>query len=62
MATKLTLEQFEEITDNMIVDDTGKINKKCPLCGNDVFYERNGSASTLKCKTENCFISTGRGI
>lgn len=62
MASKLTLEQFEELTDNLIVDETGKTNKKCPLCGNNVFAERNGSASTIKCESENCFSTTSRGI
>ena len=62
MANKLTLEQFRKLTKNFIVDENGKTNKKCPLCGDDVIVERNGSASTIKCATEGCFSSTGRGL
>ena len=62
MASKLTLEQFLKLTKNLIVDNAGKTNKECPLCGNDVFAERNGSSSTLRCNTEGCFSSTGRGL
>ena len=59
---KLTLEQFLELNKNIIADDNGNTNKKCPLCDNDVIVERTGTAITIKCKTPNCFSSTGRGL
>ena len=59
---KLTFNQFLELNKNIVADDNGKTNKKCPLCNNDVIVERNGTAITLKCKTPNCFFETLRGI
>lgn len=62
MASKLTFEQYRKITKDFTVDENGKTNKKCPLCGNDVIAERHGSVSTIKCATEDCFSSTTRGL
>lgn len=59
---ELTLNQFLELNKNLIVDNNGSTNKKCPLCNNDVIVERNGTGRILKCKSENCFIETLRGI
>lgn len=62
MEKKLNSEQFDEIMTDLVWDENGKTNKKCPLCGNDVVIEVVGRVSTTKCKTPDCFSITGRGI
>ena len=59
---ELTREQLLELNCNLLVDENGTTNKKCPLCGNDIVVETIESACTIKCKTPNCFSSVGRGI
>lgn len=59
---ELTLNQFLELNKNLIVDKNGNTNKKCPLCGNTVIVEKNGTGRTIKCKSTNCFFETLRGI
>lgn len=59
---KLTLDQYLELNENLVVDENGNTNKKCPLCGNSVVVEHTGTAVTIRCKTSGCFSSTGRGI
>ena len=59
---KLTKEQFLELNTNLIVNEDGTTNKKCPLCGKNVFAEINGTAITIKCESASCFRETMRGI
>ena len=62
MDIKLTREQYIEVGTNMIVYPDGTTNKKCPICNNDVICEDEGSAHTVKCKTQGCFSIVTRGI
>lgn len=62
MASRLTKDQFMELMRDLSWDENGNTNKKCPLCGNDVVVEFEGTTSTTKCKTNDCFSLTGRGI
>ena len=62
MAAKITLEQFEELNRNLIVDDNGRTNKKCPLCNNEIVIEIDGNSHTMRCKTHNCLSLDFRGI
>lgn len=62
MEKKLNREQFDEIMTNLVYDENGNTNKKCPLCGNDVVIEFEGSSSTTKCKSPDCFSIGCRGI
>jgi hypothetical protein len=60
---KITREEYnfaEEAYDEYLRD--GKTNKKCPRCGSDFVFITVESGYTLKCKTENCFSVTVRGI
>lgn len=61
MSIKLTLEEFEQINENLIVEDNGNTNKKCPCCGNDVIVEYEGASYIIRCSNE-CFSITSRGI
>lgn len=62
MAKELTMQQFLDLNHSITVDENGKTNKKCPLCGNDVIVIKDGSSITTKCKTQECFVEVGRGI
>lgn len=62
MENKLTREQVIELMSNMICDEDGNTNKKCPLCGNDIVVSQRGTAVETKCKTPNCLHFHGRGI
>lgn len=61
MATKLTVEQFEKINDNLIVDTDGKTNKRCPLCDGDIIVEKISTCHSIKCNN-NCFSIDCRGL
>lgn len=58
MAKQLTKEQYLELMDHIEWDESGKANKKCPLCGNDIVVE----PGTVKCKTHDCIVIENRGI
>lgn len=62
MATKITLEQFETINNDLKVFENGYTNKKCPICNTSIRIEQNGSAHSLKCETENCLSLDFRGL
>ncbi len=62
MRKELTMEEYENLTINMIINNDGTTNKKCPLCGNDVIVIEVGMSGTIKCKNENCFSKTYRGL
>ncbi len=62
MDRDLIIQLFEEITTDIMVNTDGTTNKKCPLCGNDILIFENGNSGTIKCKTENCFLETYRGL
>lgn len=62
MATKISLEQFEELNNNLIVDENGHTNKKCPICSNDIVIETVNNCYTIKCLTKDCVSIDGRGL
>lgn len=42
--------------------ETGRITLKCPRCGNEIIYVKEGSSYSIRCKTENCIEIGFRGI
>lgn len=62
MDINLTLEQFENLTKDIVVNSDGSTNKKCPICKNDVIIEQVGSSGLLKCKSKKCLSIDFRGI
>lgn len=62
MAIKITLEQFEELNNNLKVDGNGHTNKKCPICNGDVIIEISNNCYTMKCLTEDCLSIDCRGL
>ena len=61
MASKLTIEQYESINKDLIVDENGNTNKRCPFCNSNIVIEKKSSSYTLKCENE-CFSIVCRGI
>ncbi len=63
MATKTTIDEHRFLVeaDNDFALH-GKIEKKCPRCGNEIIIEDNGSAYTVRCKTKKCIKAEFRGI
>lgn len=63
MAIKTTISEHKYLVqaENEIAK-TGKPNKKCPRCGNEIIIEKNGSAYAVKCKTPDCIKAEFRGI
>ena len=63
MATKTTLEEHRLLIDaENDIAQYGKTEKTCPRCGNEIIIEDNGSAYTVRCKTDNCIRAEFRGI
>lgn len=62
MATKITTAQFEELNNNLTVDENGHTNKKCPICNNDVVIETVDNCYTMKCLTKDCLAIDCRGL
>ncbi len=62
MAKELTRQQLLEINLSLTVDANGNTNKKCPLCNNVVIVSKDGTAITIRCKSDDCFEYIGRGI
>ena len=42
--------------------NTGKTDKKCPRCGNEIVLEMFGTSYDIKCKTPKCIKASFRGI
>jgi hypothetical protein len=62
MAIKISAEQFEELNNNLIVDENGHTNKKCPICHNDIVIESTNNCYTIKCVAKNCLSIDCRGL
>lgn len=41
---------------------TGRTNKKCSRCGNDIILEQHGKSYVIRCKTDDCIYLGYRGI
>ena len=44
------------------LEHTGKTDKKCPRCGNELELVVSGSSASLACKTQGCLSVTRRGL
>ena len=42
--------------------NTGKTDKRCSRCGNEILLEMLGTSFEVKCKTPNCIKASFRGI
>lgn len=63
MVSKTTIEEHKLLVDaDNDIALYGKTEKKCPRCGNIIIIEDNGSAYTVRCKTNNCIKAEFRGI
>ena len=60
--TRLTKQQALELMTDIICDENGKTNKKCPICGGEVFIEFAGNSIETMCNQNHCFSIGCRGI
>ena len=63
MGIKVTRDQADYLVEAEKEDYiNGRTDKRCPICGGKLIFERVGKSAEIRCEKEGCIAITMRGI